>query len=88
MTQDPSIHIDFPQYAPIWERVGESPNVMLISKCPFCGKEITNRTWLGFEPPETDEEIQAMVVARLKDSREDREVYWTHLVTAHPEKFE
>jgi len=66
---------------------GEPPNVTLISGCPFCGKEITNRTWLGFETPKTKVEIDAMVVARLKDSREDGEVYWTHLTTAHPEKF-
>ena len=99
----PDVRVDFPQYAAKVEVIGEPPNVTLIVKCPICGKEITQRTWVGFEPhpseswvevenlPDgglrvtdaSDPDVRAVVEARLKDSREDREIFWAHLERTH-----
>lgn len=83
------IRVEFPQYVAQMEFVGEPPNGTIIVRCPFCKREVLRRTWLGFERPAGPEipETHPLVQSRLADSYKDREVYWRHLVTAHPERF-
>jgi uncharacterized protein with PIN domain len=84
---DLSVRVEFPQYAAKMEFIGEPPNVTVIVRCPLCDKEVLRRSWFGFEPiepeiPESDPRVQA----RLANSHEDREIYWKHLATTHPEE--
>ena len=81
------LKVEFPQYAAKMEFIGEPPNGTIIVRCPLCGKEILRRTWIGEKPtepeiPESDPRVQA----RLADAHKDQEVYWDHLMTAHPEE--
>ena len=75
------VRITFPQYAAKWEE-RNGPNVRLTSICPFCDAKVTTRIWIRVdETPIPNETL-------LKQSAEDREKYWSHLITAHSEKFQ
>ena len=62
--------------------------ITLIARCPICGSEVLRRTWDKvpdqMSEPLTDEAVQA----RRRDARADRKLYWSHLTTQHPERFD
>ena len=53
-----NVRIDFPQYAAKVEVIGEPPNVTVAVSCPVCGKELTKRTWMGFEPSPSESWVE------------------------------
>lgn len=73
-----SLRISFPQYAAVMERTETDATATITVRCPLCSGEVTRRT---FEMPTPYSQI---VAARDMD----REAYWRHLVTSHPERFD
>ena len=62
------VRVNFPQYAAKVEVIGEPPNVTVVVSCPICGKELTKRTWVGFEtqPPESWVEVENLPEGGLR----------------------
>lgn len=59
--------------------------------CSLCDKKITERVFViekSNPQDRTDEEQEEYVRTALKASAVDKETYWAHLRTAHPEEFD